>query len=241
MKAIIFAAGLGTRIQEISKGKPKALLTVNGEILLEKAINFLSENGVTELIVNIHHQSNLMKDFILNSNFPIPVSISDESDLLLDTGGGLLKARSFFNDGKDFIVFNVDIISNIDLQEMFKIHQKSNALATLAVRKRQTSRYLLFNDNLKMIGWENINTKEQILHHREENYQQFAFSGIHILSPQIFDLLEEEKKKAFSITKSYIDLSKNHKIQAYIHNQDYWFDVGKPESYKEACEFLKHI
>jgi len=240
MKAIIFAAGLGTRIQEITKGKPKALLTINGEILLEKAIGFLSDNGVNEVIINIHHRIDLMKDFISSTNFPIPVSISDESDLLLDTGGGLLKARSFFNEDKDFVVFNVDVISNIDLQEMYKMHRQSNALATLAVRNRKTSRYLLFNNNNKMIGWENKNSKEQILH-SDEKYQSLAFSGIHILSPQIFDLLEQEKSSVFSITKSYINLSKEHKIQAYIHDQDYWFDVGKPESYKEASEFLKHI
>ncbi len=240
MKAIIFAAGLGTRIQVISEGKPKALVKINDKTLLQIAIEFLSDNGIEEVIVNIHHQADLMRTYISSQTFPIPVSISDESDLLLDTGGGLLKARQFFKDKKDFIVYNVDVISNIDLQKMYKAHKESKALATLAVRKRGTSRYLLFNDKNKMIGWENINTKEQILHTKEV-YQQLAFSGIHILSTKIFDLLEQENKKVFSITKSYINLSKDYVVKAYIHDKDYWFDVGKPESYKEALDFLNQF
>jgi len=237
MKAILFAAGLGTRIQEISKGKPKALVDFNNKTLLEIAIEFLSEKGVEEVIVNIHHQAELMRDYIYNHVFSIPVSISDESDLLLDTGGGLLKARSFFANETDFIAFNVDVLSNIDLQKMYKEHVSSEALATLAVRNRKTSRYLLFNAEDKMIGWENVNTQEKIIH-SNGNYQQLAFSGIHILSTKIFDLLEQENKKVFSITKSYISLSKNNLIQAYIHDTDFWFDVGKPVSYQEASRYF---
>ena len=240
MKAILFAAGLGTRIQKISEGKPKALVVLNGKTLLELAINLLSENGIEEVIVNIHHQSEMMKKFILETVFPIKVSISDETDLLLDTGGGLLKAKYFFSDEDNFLVYNVDVITNIDLQKMLEYHKNTNAIATLAVRNRETSRYLLFNKENKMIGWENINTKEQILHSQEDFYQ-LAFSGIHILSTQIFDLLEKENNKVFSITKSYIRLSKDFRINGYVHNQDYWFDVGKPESYKEASDFLEKL
>ena len=238
MKAIIFAAGLGTRIQEISKGKPKALVEFDGKTLLERAVEFLANNGVEEVIINIHHRAEMMKVFINSHSFPIPISISDESDALLDTGGALLKAKDFFKDESDFVVFNVDVITNIDLNKMFDSHSKSDAIATLAVRDRKTSRYLLFDKDNRMIGWENILTKEQIIH-RKSDYSQLAFSGIHILSKQIFPLLEMEQSPKFSITKSYISLSENYLIQAFNHSNDYWFDVGKPESYNEALEFLK--
>ena len=238
MKAIIFAAGLGTRIQKISKGKPKALVNFNGNTLLELAVEYLAKNGVEAVLVNIHHQSDMMKAFINSHSFPIPITISDESKELLDTGGGLLKAKDFFKNCKEFVVFNVDVITDLKLSEMLEIHKKSEALATLAVRQRATSRYLLFDNTNRMIGWENTGTKEQIIH-KNIDYKQFAFSGIHILSTDIFPLLEEEKEQKFSITKSYISLSKQNIIQAYNHTNDYWFDVGKPESYNEALEFIQ--
>ena len=150
----------------------------------------------------------------------------------------MLKARAFFGETDNFVVYNVDVLTNLDLSEMLKAHKNQTAIATLAVRKRETSRYLLFDNQQRMIGWENVNTKEQILH-ASKDYQQLAFSGVHILSPRIFDLLERTKEEAFSITKSYIELSKEHLIQGYIHDQDYWFDVGKPESYFQASDFLK--
>jgi NDP-sugar pyrophosphorylase family protein len=237
MRAIIFAAGLGTRIQEISKGKPKALVELEGETLLERAIEYLSNNGIDEVIVNIHHQAEMMKAFITSKTFPIPVTISDESDLLLDTGGGLLNARPFL-EKDDFVVFNVDVLTNLNLKAMLEKHRASQSIATLAVRKRSTSRYLLFNNKNKMIGWENTSTKEQILHSSQE-YQRLAFSGIHILSPKIFDLLEQINEKVFSITKAYIELSKEHNIYGFIHDEDYWFDVGKPDSYLQASNFIK--
>lgn len=239
MKAIVFAAGLGTRIQEISKGKPKALVEINNSTLLELAIRYLSDNGITEVIVNIHHRADLMKSFIKETVFPIPVSISDESDQLLDTGGGLLKAKSFL-ENEDFLVYNVDILTDLDLEEMITFHKANNAIATLAVRKRDTMRYLLFNKDLEMKGWENLKTKEQILH-SEAPLFQYAFSGIHILSPQIFELLEKEEKVIFSITESYINLSKDYTIKAFPHDKNYWFDVGKLESYQEASVFLKEL
>ncbi len=240
MKSIIFAAGLGTRIQQISKGKPKALVEIQNKTLLQIAVEFLSKNGIEEVIVNIHHQSEMMKEFIEKINFPIPVSISDESNLLLDTGGGLLKARDFFSGENHFLAFNVDVISNININKMLKAHIESKALATLAVRDRSTSRYLLFDNQNKMVGWGNIQTKEQILH-KEGIYNQLAFSGIHILSTKIFDFLEQEERENFSITQSYIQLSKDNVIRGYIHNQDYWFDVGKPESYKAAQDFMSQL
>lgn len=237
MKALLFAAGLGTRIQKISKGKPKALVELNGKTLLERAVDYLSNNGISELIVNIHHQADMMEEFISSQDFPIPVHISDERAQLLDTGGGLLKARHFFEGEENFLVYNVDVLSDINIEELIIQHKENKALATLAVRNRSTSRYLLFNLNNKMIGWENINTKERILH-KDDVYKQLAFSGVHILSTKIFKLLDQRPNKAFSITKSYIELSEKNKILAFLHDDGYWFDVGKPDSYKAASEFL---
>ena len=242
MKAIIFAAGLGTRIQEVSKGKPKALVKLGTKTLLLRAVEFLAKSGVEAVVVNIHHQAELMKTYITQTHFPIPVSISDESKKLLDTGGALLKARSFFAGEQHFLAFNVDVISNIDIQKMLEYHIQTEALATLAVRNRSTSRYLLFDAKNRMLGWENLKTNERILH-SDVGYHQLAFSGIQMLSTKIFDALtktlEKTSEEKFSITKSYINLSKENLIQAYLHNQDYWFDVGKPESYMEASDFLK--
>jgi len=236
MKALLFAAGLGTRIQEISKGKPKALVVLNNKELIVHAIEYLHKNKIEEVIVNIHHQSKMMIDFISNYKFPIPVTISDESDLLLDTGGGLLNVKDFFKSEDTFVIYNVDVLTNLDLSKMFEFHKATNALASLAVRDRNTSRYLLFNKNNKMIGWENVGSGEKILHSSEAS-ERLAFSGIHILSTKIFSLLEDSER-IFSITKSYIKLSKEYLIQGYVHDNDYWFDVGKPESYYQAEKFL---
>lgn len=237
MKAIIFAAGLGTRIQEISKGRPKALIEINNKPLLQLAIEYLAKNGIDAIIVNVHHQSQLIIDFINHSNFSIPISISDETDLLLDTGGGLLKAKSFF-DEEDFIAYNVDVLTNLNLEQIIAEHKRSAAIATLAIRNRATSRHLLFDKDFRMIGWENSSTKEKIVHRSEAGFP-FAFSGIQVLSPKIFKLINRNVLEPFSITKSYIELSKDYLIKGFLHDDNYWFDVGKPDTYQKACEFLK--
>jgi len=237
MKAIIFAAGLGTRIQTITKGLPKALLVFDGVSLLERAIVYLQKNAVTEIIVNVHHQAELIKSFILERKWDIPIYISDETDKLLDTGGALLKVQDFFSKEKDFVAYNVDIITNLNLLEMIEYHRKEGAIATLAVRNRQTSRYLLWDNDNNMIGWENVQKNERILH-KEIPFVQAAFSGVHIVSGQIFNYIH--KKGAFSITPLYIDLAKNQKIKAYFHNDTYWFDVGKPETYKLAQDYFRN-
>ena len=238
MRAIIFAAGLGTRIQSVTNGLPKALLVFEGKTLLERAIIYLQENGITEVIVNVHHQAVLIKSFITKRKWAISVQISDETEKLLDTGGALLKAQDFLSKEENFVVYNVDIITNLNLQEIIKYHQKEKAVATLAVRDRETSRYLLWDNDNNMVGWENIQTKERILH-KNTPFVQAAFSGVHVVSSQIFNYIH--KKGTFSITPLYIDLAKQHKIKAYFHDDTYWFDVGKPETLKEAQDFFKNI
>ena len=238
MKAMIFAAGKGTRLKPLTNNTPKALVKVNGTPMLELVIKKLIEAGVTEIIVNVHYLGNQIINFLKSkNNFGIRIEISDESEQLLDTGGGLLNASHFFNDNKPFIVHNTDVISNIDLKKTIDFHIKNNALATLAIRKRKSSRYFLFNQKMELCGWKNTKTSEEIISRKHDKLESFAFSGIHIISPDIFNLIEAHKK-TFSIVDTYIELSKEKRILGYLHNQDTWFDIGKSENLQEAENYL---
>ncbi|MGE0090632.1 MAG: NDP-sugar synthase [Bacteroidales bacterium] len=240
MKAMIFAAGLGTRLKPLTDTKPKALVEVNGKPLLEHTIKKLIQSGITEIIINVHAFADQIIDFLkVNNNFGIHIEISDETDLLLDTGGGLKKAAWFFNDNKPFIVHNVDILSDIDLNDMVHQHIASNCLATLAMEKRDTSRYFLLNQNLEICGWENTKTKVKIISKSGKISHKLAFSGIHVINPTIFDHFE--KDQLFSITSKYIELSKKHKIMAYQPKNTFWFDVGKTNDLQKAEEYFSLI
>jgi NDP-sugar pyrophosphorylase family protein len=240
MKAMIFAAGLGTRLKPLTDNKPKALVEVNGKTLLEHTIQKLIQSGVSEIIINVHAFANQIIDFIkLNNNFGIHIEISDETGLLLDTGGGLKKAAWFFDDNKPFILHNVDIISDIDLNQMYQQHIASNCLATLAMDNRETNRYFLLNQNLELCGWENSKTKVKIISKSGKISFKLAFSGIHVISHSIFAHFENDH--IFSITSKYLELSKKHKIMAYQPNNTYWFDVGKTNDLAKAEQFLKSI
>ncbi|MBN2667756.1 MAG: NTP transferase domain-containing protein [Bacteroidales bacterium] len=238
MKAILFSAGLGTRIQVLSNGLPKALVSINGTTLLERAIEYLNTYGIKTIIVNVHHESSQIKDFINNRQWPVEVIISDESDLLLDTGGGLKKVASELKDEAFFIAYNVDILTNLNLSKMIQYHKDKQPLATLAIRKRSTSRYFLFDENMNLKGWEN-KSSNKVIKHVETELNSYAFSGIHVISNEIFNLMPEAE--IFSLTPLYLNLSKDHTINGYIHQEDYWFDVGKPESYHQADMFLKTL
>lgn len=233
MKAMIFAAGLGTRLYPITQSIPKALVKVNHKPLIEIVIQRLIRHGIKEIIVNLHHFSNQVINFIQEkNNFGIEIQFSDESGQLLDTGGGLKKASWFFDDGKPFIVHNVDVISDVDLGQMITFHAKAGALATLAVRKRSSSRYLYFDGNNNLCGWENTKTTERVMVRPEENLQQYAFSGIQVIDPSIFNHIHQTGK--FSIIDVYLKLAANFKIQAYDHSDSLWVDVGKPDSLQKA-------
>jgi len=237
MKAMILAAGKGTRLKPLTDNTPKALVKVNGTPMLEIIIKKLMRTGVNELIINVHYLSNQIIEFLTsNNNFGLQITISNESNELLDTGGGLKKASHFFNNNKPFILYNTDIISNINLQEMLDEHIKHKALVTLAVRNRKSSRYFLFNKNLKLSGWKNTKTSEEIITKKNNNLTCLAFSGIHILDPKIFKLMPNINK--FSIVDTYLKLSKNYRIHAYDHSQDYWFDVGDITKLNQTQEFL---
>ncbi|CAA6826947.1 MAG: Nucleotidyltransferase-like protein [uncultured Aureispira sp.] len=238
MKAMIFAAGLGTRLRPLTDDRPKALVEVLGKTLLQHAIEHLKRFGITDIVVNIHHFGDKVLDVLeQHQNFACNIIISDERAVLLETGGGLLKAKAHFKGEEALVIYNVDVLSNIDLVKMHRYHQAHQALATLATRSRESSRYLLFNEQQELCGWTNTNTKA-IRHVRPANsIQQYAFSGIHIINPALLDFITQEGK--FSITETYLDLASEHKIIAYPHDQDYWFDVGKPERLAAAASFIE--
>lgn len=239
MKAMIFAAGLGNRLKPLTENKPKALVEINGKPLLEILIERLKTYGYDEIIINVHHYSYQVIDFLRQKkNFNIHIEISDETNLLLDTGGGLKKAAWFFNDGQPFLVHNVDILSDINLTELYEAHINSRSLSTLAVRNRKSSRYFLFDDSIQLCGWKNVKTGDKIIsRYSSPELTQLAFSGIQIVSPSIFNYIKDDG--VFSITNTYIELCANHKITGYLHNDSFWMDLGKPESIKKAEEILK--
>ncbi|MCD4683322.1 MAG: nucleotidyltransferase family protein [Bacteroidales bacterium] len=233
MKAMIYAAGLGTRLHPITQQIPKALVQISGKPLLEILIEKFIKTGIHDIIINVHHFAEQIIEFVnTKENFGINIQFSDERNKLLDTGGGLKKASWFFDDGNAFLVHNADVLSDIDLNNLVETHLKLNAIATVAVRKRTTSRYLLFDQENVLCGWENIKTGERIMTRPTKFYLQFGFSGIHVINPSIFNYMEEKGK--FSIIESYLKLAKHHKIISFDHTHSIWLDLGKNENLQEA-------
>jgi len=232
MKAVIFAAGLGTRLYPLTKDKPKALVKIDDRTLLELAILRLQKFGINEFVINIHHFANDVLKYLKEKQyFNAKITISDESDLLLDTGGGLLNMKYHLLED-DFIIYNVDILSDIDLSAMLDFHQKTNSIATLAIRNRETRRYFLFDDNFQMRGWENINSNEiKYTSNLKTGLNRFAFSGIHIVNPKIFKYVFNDK--VFSIISWYLDLAKTQKISGFDHSESFWLDAGKISTLNE--------
>lgn len=238
-KAMILAAGLGTRLKPLTFSKPKALAEIDGIPLLEYAIRHLIQHGFDEIIINIHHFGDQILDFLKKKdNFNIQITISDERDQLLNTGGGLKKASYFFDDKKPFLLYNVDILSDIDLKLLYDTHIHSNALATLAVRSRKTSRYFLFDQNSCLCGWKNMSTNEiRITSRSVSKLQPFAFSGIQVINYEFIEMMSTHEGP-FSITDIYIELCANYKIMAYNHDKTFWQDMGTVESINTAQELL---
>ncbi len=238
MKAMIFAAGLGSRLRPLTNDIPKALVPFNGEPLIAGVIKKLIAAGVNEIVVNLHHFADELRNYLTENQFGITIHFSDESEFLLDTGGGLKKAAAFFNDGKPFFAYNVDLLSNIDLVKLYNQHIENNAIATLAVRNRKTSRYLLFDNKNQLSGWENKVTNElRLVNGKREDLKALAFSGIQVINPKIFDLITENGK--FSIIDVYLRIANTKKLKAYLHDDDYWFDLGTIEQLQAAEDFSK--
>ncbi len=226
---MILAAGLGTRLRPITDTIPKALVEINGKTLLEHSIDHLKLFGVKEIIVNVHHFPDQIISFLKKKkNFGLAIEVSDERDQLLDTGGGFKKASPFFEGGEPFVIRNVDVLSNMDLGAMLSFHKKHKPVATLAVRNRETSRYMLFNERWELIGWTNVSTGEKKLSRKEyKRMYPLAFSGIQVLDPSIIPLITEEGR--FSLIAMYLRLCRENRICAYTDNDSFWFDAGKRE------------
>jgi NDP-sugar pyrophosphorylase family protein len=239
MKAMILAAGLGTRLRPLTDDRPKALVTVAGRTLLEIALLRLREFGVRDVIVNTHHYADMLIEYLeAHNHFDMHIEISREQELL-DTGGGLKNAAHFFlnnaaNSDEPFILHNVDVLSTIDLDRMMRHHIEHDALATLAVQDRETSRYLLFDDNGLLCGRRAGRDVNIEMVRSVEAVHALAFSGVHILSPRIFTEMKDEG--VFSIITSYIHLAaKDEKIVAFPADEYYWRDLGRPESIAQAA------
>ncbi len=230
---MIFAAGLGSRLKPWTDHHPKALAVVNGKSLLQRNIEYLQKHGIQDVIVNVHHFADQVMDAIKKNNgWGSQVTLSDETDMVLETGGGLKKAAWYFNDGNDFVVMNVDILINMDLTDMIRQHKEQNPLATLAVSDRETSRYFLFDEKHILSGWRNVKTGEEKIVRDAGNLIQKAFSGIHVIHPLLLSAIKQDGK--FSMVDVYLDLAKEHIISSYNHTGANMIDVGKPESILKA-------
>jgi NDP-sugar pyrophosphorylase family protein len=234
MKAMILAAGLGTRLRAMTTTRPKALVQIGDRTLLEITLLRLRDFGVRDVIINVHHFADMILDYLkAHDNFGMHVEISRE-DLLLDTGGGLKKAGWFFaRDSEPFILHNVDVISTIDFSEMLSFHRDHDALATLAVQNRETSRYLIFDEQLQLCGWRRVREQKLDMVRSSQRTEEVAFSGIHIISPRLIPLITESG--TFSIIPAYLRLAGlGEKIVAFHADGYGWRDVGTPENVAEA-------
>jgi NDP-sugar pyrophosphorylase family protein len=241
MKAMILAAGLGTRLRPLTDHRPKALVEIAGRTLLEITLSRLVASGVREVIINVHHFADAILDYLkANDNFGMRIEVSREN-VLLDTGGGLKKAAYFFLEDSNrlsepFILHNVDVISTIDLRRMVQFHTENQALATLAVQDRETARYLLFDEQLKLCGRRRGQETELVRSSRQ--VQALAFSGIHVISPRLFAMMIEEG--VFSIITSYLRLAAHgENILAFRADEYYWRDLGRPDDVMRAAQDLK--
>ena len=244
MQAMIFAAGLGTRLKPLTDRIPKALVRVGGEPLLKRVIFQLKDAGFTRIVVNVHHFSNQIIDYLRdNDNFGMDIRISDKSDKLLETGGGIKKAWPLFDQKEPVLIHNVDILSNVDLKKFYQMEAETPLAARLLVSVRKTKRYLLFDDTMRLVGWTNIETGEVKSPYKDldpKQYKMYAFSGIHMVAPSLFPLMEEEPDK-FPIMDFYLRHCDKVRIEGYVKNDLKLMDVGKQETLKEAEQFLQNL
>jgi MurNAc alpha-1-phosphate uridylyltransferase len=245
MKAMIFAAGLGTRLKPLTDHMPKALVPVAGRPMLEHVILKLKAAGFNELVINIHHFGEQILDFLrANQNFGLTIHISDERDCLLDTGGGIRKAEPFFRGNEPFLIHNVDILSDTDLKALYEYHRQSGNDATLLASRRKTIRYLLFDDEKRLCGWINkdtLQTKPEGFAYNPEHHHEYAFSGIHVISPSLFHYMDERWTGKFSIMDFYLQTCREARIGGRLTDTLHLIDIGKPETLTQAEEFLASL
>lgn len=238
LRAMIFAAGLGTRFKPWTDQHPKALALVNGKSLLQRNIEYFQQYGITEVVVNVHHFADqIIAAVEKNNGWGSKVFISDESGEVLETGGGLMKARNLLESEKPFLTTNVDILTNLNLNALYQFHQEHKPLISFAVTNRTTSRYLLFDDADRLCGWKNTKTGEERIVLQREALTPKAYSCVVVFEPQVFSLIRQKGK--FSLIETYLDLAPTHPIFGYDHSGDVLVDVGKPESVAIAEQYFK--
>ena len=255
---MIFAAGLGTRLKPLTDTMPKALVRVGGEPLIKRVIMNLAAAGVDRIVVNVHHFAEQIIDYLKdNDNFGLDIRISDETDGLLETGGGIKKAAPLFDSTAPILIHNVDILSNVNLSEFYQIASRSEegrvkseesncsdaVDAVLLVSWRKTKRYLLFNDDMKLVGWTNIETGEVRSPYPELNPKEcrmYAFAGIHALSPRLLKMMDEFPDR-FGIIDFYLKACATHNIKGYVKDDLKLMDIGKLDTLAQAEEFLKEL
>ena len=229
MKAMIFSAGLGTRFKPWTNEHPKALAVVNGKSLLQRNIEYLQQYGIRDVVVNVHHFADQIISAVhTNHGWGSHVVISDESGEVLETGGGLVKARPLLETAEPFITLNVDILTNLNLHRFIAYHIEHRPLISLSVTNRSSSRCLLFDEANRLCGWRNKTTSEEIISFQAEGLTEKAYSCVAIFEPTVFSLIQEKGK--FSLTTTYLSLAANNTILGYDHSGDHLIDVGKPES-----------
>ena len=248
--AMILAAGLGTRLKALTQDKPKALVPLNGKPLLQHCIENLIANGFHRIVINVHHFGEQIIDFVEQNKFDADIQISDERDLLMDTGGGIVKATPLFKDSKAVLVHNVDIISDVNLREMSQQFLASGDDAWLLTQDRETNRKLLFDDENRLVGWMNkaeqkfkwVNDSQSALRRAQGpqsyNYKKMAFSGLHFFRSDLFAGFEEKPQ---SVIDLYLKLAKDNRIISKPIQPDYWFDLGKPEQLQAAEAYLNTL
>ncbi|TVR73726.1 MAG: nucleotidyltransferase family protein [Marinilabiliales bacterium] len=239
MKAMIYTGGLESSMKPQSSGRPRALIEINREPLLGMLLRRLADKGFDEIIVNVHHFARQIYEFISLKDFgDIRIELSDETDLVLDSGGGLKKVARFFDDARPFLLYYLEVLSETDPALMYENHLRSGALVTLLVRERESSRYMLFDDNMRLCGWQNTETGEEVIFadHRG-NLKKYAFSRIQVLSPAIFNLMP--CKDVFSLVDIYLQLARRHLIRGYIDNESIWMDLARAEGVIEAEKLFR--
>ena len=239
MQAFIPAAGLGTRLLTLTEHCPKALVEVGGVPLLKIAIDNLVRQGVTRIVVNVHHFADMVIDYLQSHDWGVEVLVSNEKDKLLDTGGGLKKAAPLFNRDEPILIHNVDILSRINFRDLVELHQQDGNFVTLAVSVRDTSRFLLFADNGLLVGWNNRSTGEtKWVDELVAKNRALAFSGIAVLEPGVLDVLPP-CEIPYPIVPAYLNIAKEHRISYFIHSSSDWMDVGTPQSLNKAQSWFR--
>jgi NDP-sugar pyrophosphorylase family protein len=229
MNAMIFAAGLGTRFKPWTDHHPKALAMVNNKTLLQRNIEYLQQYGIKDVVINVHHFADQIIDAVNENNgWGSNVIISDERNEVLETGGGLLKAKALLQNNQPFITLNADILTDLSINDLLAFHQSNKAIISFGITDRKSSRNLLFDEKNRLCGWENNITGEQKIVIKKDNLRPMAYSCVAIFEPQIFELIPQRGK--FSLTETYLSLAQQHLIMGYEHSGDRFIDVGKPES-----------